>query len=167
MRIILSILFMSLFAGTSYATHPELVQIRSTFVAATQDLSVREALVEEVAEAEIEELYRMAYLGASKTLLAECGYSPWTKWSHFHDGKDMIEEAISKAPENAEFRYLRFLIQFNAPSFLDYDDDLIEDYLFVKKHLKSSTSDEVWTTYFESFCQKNADAIENRIIAKI
>jgi hypothetical protein len=165
MRTIISIIALFLTLGTSYAAHSELVQIRSAFVAATQDMSAREDLVQAVSQAEIEEVYRLAYLGASKTLLAECGYSPWTKWSHFKEGKELIEQAIARSPKNAEFRYLRFLIQFNAPTFLGYGDQLVEDYRFVQAYLNATESEEVWTSYFRSFCAKHAEEITKRIQA--
>ncbi len=49
------------------------------------------------------------------------------KLSTFKKGKEMLERAIAAKPDHAEFRFLRIMIQENAPSILGYSDKIEED----------------------------------------
>ena len=66
----------------------------------------------------------LAYKGIGKTMLADHMLLPTTKLSYFNSGKADLEKAIKKEPKNIEFRYLRLLIQLNAPFFLNYNDQI-------------------------------------------
>ncbi len=49
------------------------------------------------------------------------------KLETFKKGKEMLEKAIVAKPASAEFRFLRIMIQENAPSILGYGSNLEED----------------------------------------
>jgi hypothetical protein len=63
-----------------------------------------------------------AYNGAAYTILADCLKSPFNKLKNFNRGKKLIDEAVADDPENPEIRFIRFMVQDGAPSFLDYDN---------------------------------------------
>jgi hypothetical protein len=79
-----------------------------------------------------------AYHGAAISTTANCFVLPLGKWKTFKRGRDKIEEAVETAPENLEVRFLRFTVQSNIPSFLNYNN-LAEDKGFILKalHLQS------------------------------
>lgn len=52
---------------------------------------------------------------------------PAEKLKTFKEGKELMEEAISKDSNNPEFRFLRLMIQENAPAILGYKDNIEED----------------------------------------
>ncbi|WP_051267985.1 hypothetical protein [Terrimonas ferruginea] len=54
----------------------------------------------------------------------------------FKEGKSKLEEAISKDGNNAEYRFLRLMIQENAPGIVNYSGDIDEDKEFIRKHHK-------------------------------
>ena len=68
-----------------------------------------------------------AYTGASTASLAEFAFNPAKKLTLFNSGKNMIEEAVSLDPKNAEIRLLRMVIQLESPSFLNYNNKIEED----------------------------------------
>jgi hypothetical protein len=45
----------------------------------------------------------------------------------FKNGSNQLEAAISKDPENAEYRFLRLIIQEHAPGIVNYHNDKIQD----------------------------------------
>ncbi|MBP6334176.1 MAG: hypothetical protein KA444_01795 [Bacteroidia bacterium] len=49
------------------------------------------------------------------------------KLSNFKDGKHKLESAIIKDSDNIEYRFLRLIIQENAPKILNYKGDLDAD----------------------------------------
>lgn len=71
-----------------------------------------------------------SYKGLAETMLADYVYFPLTKLNYFNDGKEKIEIGIKAEPKNPELRYLRLLVQLNAPSFLGYSSDIEKDISF-------------------------------------
>ncbi|NQV51810.1 MAG: hypothetical protein HQ500_01430 [Flavobacteriales bacterium] len=139
-------------------------KVRSTFMLATQDLDLRAGLVEGLrVNKGGDPSFRSAYLGASLTLLAECSLAPWTKYKQFVQGTELLEEAIAAEPNETEFRYLRFIIQINAPSFLNYDENLKEDYLAIKNTFSDSTEEALWMKHYRSFEKQHGKIIREQV----
>lgn len=68
-----------------------------------------------------------AYRGSFQARMAEFSYNPYTKWSCFNEGRDLIEAAVRQAPNNPEVRFIRLSVQLKAPSFLGYNSDIQSD----------------------------------------
>ena len=134
--------------------------LRSGFIQAVQQKEWRESYMNSLENKNHKEsLHRNAYLGAAKTLVAECEIMPWSKYSYFKEGTRLIDAAIKAAPLNAEFRYLRLMVQLNAPSFLDYNNELKEDYKMISSSISGSINHEVWMEYFNQFEAQNKQKI--------
>lgn len=59
------------------------------------------------------------------------------KISVFKSGKQKLEAVIAKDPDNAEYRFLRYIIQENAPKVVKYNKDLKEDAELIKSEFKN------------------------------
>lgn len=68
-----------------------------------------------------------AYKGVLLMKKAGLVNGPGKKLSIFKDGKDLLESSIHADPDNVEYRFLRLMIQENAPAILGYKDNLQED----------------------------------------
>ncbi|KYP14770.1 hypothetical protein [Flavihumibacter sp. CACIAM 22H1] len=68
-----------------------------------------------------------AYTGALLMKKADVVKGPANKLETFRAGKEKLEKAIQEDNENVEFRFLRLLIQENAPGILGYDKNIAED----------------------------------------
>lgn len=84
---------------------------------------------------------QMAYLGALKMKKAEHLKTPKDKLELFKAGKELLEKAISKNGSNAEYRFLRLMIQENAPKVLKYNTKVQEDAKFISSNYLSLSSD--------------------------
>ena len=62
--------------------------------------------------------------------------NPREKLQLFKEGRKKLEAAISKEPDNVEFRFLRFIIQENTPRILNYKTNLEADKLMIVKNIK-------------------------------
>lgn len=62
---------------------------------------------------------------------------PGKKLSTFKEGKEKLEASIAKDNNNTEFRFLRLLIQENAPNIVKYKKNLDEDKAMIIKNYKS------------------------------
>ena len=89
-----------------------------------------------------------AYVGVSETMLAEEAFWPIEKWNHFNRGQAKIEQAIDKDQENPELRYLRLLVQLNAPSFLSYNENIESDLDFYISNILNSGLNMMWIKKF-------------------
>ena len=82
-----------------------------------------------------------AFLGAMIMRKAGIGGNPASKLKLFKQGHKLLEEAIAKDPKNAEFRFLRLIIQENSPGVLGYKNDEQKDSEFIRKSYKSLPED--------------------------
>ena len=55
------------------------------------------------------------------------------KLSLFKSGHKLLDKAIENDEGNAELRFLRLMVQEHAPGILNYNDDIEEDSLLIKK----------------------------------
>ena len=62
---------------------------------------------------------------------------PAKKLAAFKQGHKKLEAAIAAAPQNGEFRFLRLMIQENAPKSLRYSKNIEEDSKLVKAQFSS------------------------------
>jgi len=90
----------------------------------------------------------MAYVLVSETMLAENAFWPGEKWNYFNSGKEKIEKAIDQNKDNPELRYLRLLVQLNAPSFLSYDESVEKDLEFYINNILNSGLKMTWIKKF-------------------
>ena|SRR5580704_5592535 len=63
--------------------------------------------------------------------------APASKLNLFKTGHRELEELIKKDSSNTELRFLRLMIEENAPGLLGYKTDLEKDKLYICKHFKS------------------------------
>ena len=78
-----------------------------------------------------------AFLGAMIMKRAGIGGNPVYKLWLFRKGHGLLEDAIKENPSNIEFRFLRLIIQENAPGFLGYDDSKEIDSKYIRNAYQS------------------------------
>lgn len=78
-----------------------------------------------------------AYAGTLLMKKAGIVANPVDKLSLFKEGHKKLENAIQLDKSNGEYRFLRLVIQEQAPSFLGYDDEIDEDSKMVREQLRS------------------------------
>ncbi len=122
-----------LFTGQSY---PELEVVRKLY----QECPRHEKSCQELLD--LLKPYRITdhpllygYQASATMMLARHVFSPVSKLRNFNRGKQMLEAAISAAPEDVELRLLRLLAQSNAPGFLGYRDEIVSDKNFIFNEL--------------------------------
>jgi len=68
-----------------------------------------------------------AYIGALGMRKAGLIKGPAAKLKQFKEGAEALEKIIDENPANAEYRFLRLIIQENAPKILKYNKEIEED----------------------------------------
>jgi hypothetical protein len=71
-------------------------------------------------------------------LMKRAGFraSPIDKLHDFRKGANLLEDAIKGDTSNTEYRFLRLVIQENAPGIVNYKSDLGRDNLFIQQHFQ-------------------------------
>lgn len=95
-----------------------------------------------------------AFKGALQMKAAQFEKTAKDKLTLFNAGKKILETEIKSNDSNVEYRFLRLLIQENAPKQLKYDGNIEEDVLNIVagySKLKESTK-----TAIESYAKKSA-----------
>jgi len=89
-----------------------------------------------------------AYLGVCQAIMAQYVFLPTSKLKSFYDGKDLLDESIEENKDNGEQRYLRLLIQLNAPSFLFYNKNIDTDLEVFMEDVRDQNIDPEWSVIF-------------------
>jgi hypothetical protein len=84
---------------------------------------------------------RTAYLGALTMKSASLKETPKEKMEVFKKGKDLLEKAITTNKKNTEYRFLRLMIQENAPKIVKYSSNIKEDATWIKEHYTNCSSE--------------------------
>jgi hypothetical protein len=79
------------------------------------------------------------YEGALLMRKAGLTRGPKEKLYLFKTGHKSLEKAISKDQNNIEYRFLRLIIQENAPKILGYKDDVEKDSQYIRENFKSQS----------------------------
>ena len=95
----------------------------------------------------------IGYKGANEMLQAKYSWNPIAKWNRFNKGRTLLQLAIKRDNTNLETRFLRYSIQSNIPSFLDYHAQMATDkhYLILNTpHINDKKLKEIIVNYFVS-----------------
>lgn len=84
---------------------------------------------------------KKAYLGTLLMKKASFVNPISKKLSLFIEGKKLLEAAISKEKQNAEYRFLRLVIQENCPAILQYNSKIKEDVLIIRQSFNLFTEE--------------------------
>lgn len=132
MKLLLVVLCLLL--GQCIAITPGIAEVRQLYARSVSD---EKSCVELIARLESfnennHPLYA-GYRAAATMVMAKHVFNPFSKFSYFKKGRNLLEKAISKSKGDIELRFLRFSIQTHLPGFLDYNDDIGIDKAFIMK----------------------------------
>jgi hypothetical protein len=125
-----SVLFLLLifFNGSLSAKPPAINEVRMMYVKAANNEKACKQLIDllEPYNEKNNPLF-LGYKAVATMLMAKYVFFPFTKLSHFNKGKKMLSKSIEADQKNVELRFLRFTVQTNVPSFLNYTVDIKND----------------------------------------
>ena len=126
------ILFLSFSFSTTTANPVSLTEIRSMYIKANdQERTCKELITLLKPYDETNNPLFLGYKAAANMMMAKHVINPFSKLSWFNKGKKMLEAAIKADNKNVELRCLRFGIQSNIPSFLNYKENIHGDKRFI------------------------------------
>jgi hypothetical protein len=120
--------------------------LHELFLIADKDKSAANELLSSTEKNKQQSNVWMAYYGVAKMMMANHVMNPYKKYAYFKEGKDILEQCITREKENTELRFLRYSIQLYAPGFLGYDNNLTSDREFIQKNIQKITNIELRQT---------------------
>ena len=128
------------------AAAPDLAQLRKLYVSASsqKDDSQKLSNLLNSADSTFKPVF-LCYKGAATIIKAKYAVSPVKKLSLFKNGKQLIEQAISRDTMNIEMRYIRLTIQKNLPPFLHYNSNVLTDKDFLQMNIANEQDSELKT----------------------
>ena len=120
----------------SYCQTIELNEIRQKYNQVNGDIDKAKTLFDRLDKKNDKNSVEKAYLGVIKSIIADSFYNPFNKYSWFIDGKKSIESSVKNSPTDPEIRFLRLSVQYKAPKFLGYYNNIKEDTIIVLKSAK-------------------------------
>lgn len=135
MKIILAFIFLH-YASAGMAKYPAINDVRIMFhkAASAEETCIELINLLDPVNEKISPLL-FGYRGCATMLMAKHSVNPFSKLSYFRKGKVILEKAIKADQNNVELRFLRYTIQTNVPSFLNYNDNLEQDRTFLTRVL--------------------------------
>ena len=109
--------------------------VRLNYSKSVTDKNLCQEMITELSNVKNSSATHLAYLGSLQTIWANHVFNPISKLNTFKKGKQNIELAIQKEPNNVEIRYIRLSVQKNIPAFLGYQSSIQRDTEFITKHL--------------------------------
>lgn len=115
------------FLSSSYMFAATIEDIRKLYDKAIYSEKAAELLLQQSVISDSEKSTLNGYKAATRMVMAKFYFNPWKKLHAFNEGKEQLEYAIQKDPENLELIFLRLMIQLNSPSFLHYNINVASD----------------------------------------
>lgn len=117
--LVLSLVASALFVSAKESKNDE---IRNKYFEEKEDPCKWQSLYLSLNEMGLDNSALRAYRGANQAASAGCIDGVFKKLKMFNQGTDLIEKLVEKHPQNYEIRFIRYIVKFNAPSFLGYSD---------------------------------------------
>lgn len=91
----------------------------------------------------------LAYVVSIEMKQAEYFFNPYNKLKVFRTNRKRLDTLIKQYDANIHLRYVRLMVQLNAPTILGYNDFIEEDKLFLKSKLDESDTTDFLDAYIK------------------
>jgi tetratricopeptide (TPR) repeat protein len=109
------------------ATNYKLSELRVEYLAASKDEDAAKEFYAKMEKYTGQEPVVLSYKAASEAVMAKYVWNPYFKMKHLNAAMDLFEEAVSLNRENPEIRFLRFIVEYHIPGYLNMSQHMAED----------------------------------------
>jgi hypothetical protein len=131
-QIYLILLLVLPFIGNSQTIDKE--QLRSYFLESIQRKSALDSFLTLMDKKQNLSTYEECYLGICQAIKIQYMSGMWSKYKMLDKSRDNIHKAVCRAPQDAEIRFIRFMLEHNIPAFLGMSGDIHSDLTFIFDH---------------------------------
>jgi hypothetical protein len=109
--------------------------LRYLYVSASTNSNSCDSLIDLTKDAPKNDWIKQGYYAIGNMMKSQFVLDPISKFFYFNKGKGILDDLLIQKPEEIELRFLRYCTQKKTPSFLNYNDKIKEDYLFIEASL--------------------------------
>lgn len=126
------ILFFMLVVGlqTAFAAgynNYKLSELRVEYLAASKDEEAAKDFYSKMEKYSGKEPVVVGYKAASEAVMAKYVWNPYFKMKHLNAAMELFDEAVALNKVNPEIRFLRFIVEYHIPSYLNMSEHMKED----------------------------------------
>ena len=137
-------IFFSLSTLKTIPNEYKVKELRSLFYSAAEDSNSSATLFDKLSSVNNNSApILQGYKGMSYLLEAKHTYNVYKKYTYFSKGAEILDIAITKGPNNRELRFLRYSVQNNAPQFLGYYEEMVNDKKIILANLANERDDDL------------------------
>ncbi|MFP4470344.1 MAG: hypothetical protein ACLFPE_06655, partial [Bacteroidales bacterium] len=155
----LLLIILILIANPEKNEKPEIDEIRRMFFTMDREQCGTLLLFRAIESDSYSDPLLQAYAGATEAASAECVDGAFNKLESFSRGKNNLEDAVERDPQNPEIRFLRFATQVNLPNFITYDNIRDDKTLILNRLpqlLGGKSNEDFWVRVAEFMAATNA-----------
>lgn len=129
--LLLSCLFLTimLFAQKNTAD-----QLKKEYAKALDNFELAPKVYELYCQIENPSAQTLAYKGALEAIMTKTTWNILRKINYLNKSEKSLQEAVKRAPESIEVRFIRLAVQHEIPTYLGYSDNIKEDLQFITSH---------------------------------
>lgn len=139
----------------SFAFSNSAIDLRNQFVEACRDEKKADQFFKTLQTHQSTDIIIQGYSGAAETILAKFRNNPINKYRCCKNGLERLNLAITKSPRLLELRYLRFILEYNLPSFLNLSGHMEDDKSTILHLLRDSNDEDLNKRVTAFFLEKN------------
>ncbi|MAU71577.1 MAG: hypothetical protein CML04_05715 [Pseudozobellia sp.] len=144
------------------STAPDIVQVRQAYIEAAESEQVLKKLYDDLSSvANNDQSTLVAYKGAVTAMMARYADGFKDKKNYFKEGRDLLEQAVQKDPENVEIRCVRLSVQENVPKITGYHKEIEEDRKYILDHYEGMDDDSA-KKFVKGFVQQSESFSEDQ-----
>ncbi|NDK55912.1 hypothetical protein [Pontibacter fetidus] len=169
------ILFILLVAGISVAkaanaTTYKLSELRVEYLAASKNEDAAEDFYAKMEKYTGKDPVVIGYKAASEAVMAKYVWNPYFKMKHLNTALGLFEEAVALNRDNPEIRFLRFIVEYHIPDYLNMSQHMAEDKAIVieglVEHPKSGINKALAQTMRDVLLEKERCTPEEKQLLK-
>lgn len=126
----------------AWATVDDVVELRKLYYLSYNDKIAAEKLYALTRAYGASDPKMLGYKAVASMMMCNYTSNPYTRVKYFYAGKGDLEKAIKMSPADVELRYLRYAVQENVPSVLNYSGSLNEDRRIILTYLNDAENKE-------------------------
>ncbi|MER2997093.1 hypothetical protein [Pontibacter populi] len=114
-------------AHAADATAYKLSELRVEYLAASKDEEAANQFHDKMEKYTGKEPVVLGYKAASEAVMAKYVWNPYFKLKHLNAAMALFEEAVALNKANPEIRFLRFIVEYHIPDYLNMSQHMAED----------------------------------------
>jgi hypothetical protein len=117
------------------ATTYKLSELRVEYLAASKDEDAAKDFHAKMEKYSGKEPVVIGYKAASEAVMAKYVWNPYFKMKHLNTAMELFGEAVTLNKVNPEIRFLRFIVEYHIPGYLNMSQHMKEDKMIVIESL--------------------------------